>query len=82
MRRGRGSHLVIWAKAPAGRGTRALASNREIAQGMVRTVEVMASDLQRRALWDAGLWGLQTLILLIVYERLDGVRRGKRALGA
>jgi len=59
-----------------------LGHNRDISQQMVGTVTRIASDLRGRALWDAGLWGIQMLVLAVVFARLNAVRRGKRELGA
>jgi hypothetical protein len=59
-----------------------LAHNREISQQMIGMTSKIGSDLQDRALWDAALWGIQVLVLAIVFARLNAVRRGKRSLGA
>lgn len=59
-----------------------LAHNREISQQMVGNVRKIAADLESRSLWDAGLWGIQMVVLSIVFGRLNAVRRGKRELSA
>lgn len=58
----------------------AFAHHRETGQQMADTVGMVGAGLQDRALWDAGLWALQFIVLSIVFSRLDAVRRGKRSI--
>jgi hypothetical protein len=59
----------------------AFVHHREIGQQIADTVSMLGSNLKARALWDAGLWAVQMVVLSIVFWRLDAVRRGKRGLG-
>lgn len=60
----------------------AFAQHREAGQQIGETVSGLGAKLKERALWDAGLWALQIIVLTIVFARLDAVRRGRRVLGA
>ena len=55
-----------------------LQTNREESQQLARTVGVIHSSLQDRALFDGALWAAQAAIFAIVLLRLNDAQSGKR----